>query len=92
MTTTNRPPALPTAALLALEDGRLIEAIKVIREVEHLDLRAAKERVEAYAATNPALQARIAESLKATRKKIRGWVLAFDAVLVVGFLYWFFGR
>jgi len=31
---------------MALESGKLIQAIKLIRQVENLDLRAAKERVE----------------------------------------------
>ena len=44
---------LPPEAEQALAEGRKIEAIKCVREAEGLDLKAAKERVEAVQRTNP---------------------------------------
>ena len=49
---TDARPSLPTAAALAVNDGRLIEAIKIVRETDRLDLTAAKARVDAYIAAN----------------------------------------
>lgn len=40
---------LPPEAIAALERGRLIEAIKIVRDSTGLDLKAAKDAVERYA-------------------------------------------
>lgn len=40
---------LPPEAVAALERGRLIEAIKIVRDATGLDLKSAKEAVERYA-------------------------------------------
>ena len=44
---------LPTEAEQALIEGRKIEAIKHVRELEGLGLKAAKERVETAQLNNP---------------------------------------
>jgi len=44
---------LPPEAVLALQRGKLIEAIKIVRERTGLDLKSAKEAVERYANQPP---------------------------------------
>lgn len=52
----NNPPALPAAATAALQMGRKLEAIKIVREERKLGLKEAKDLVEAYLAEHPSLQ------------------------------------
>ena len=47
----NRP--IPPEALAALQAGRMIEAIKIVRQTTGLDLKAAKELVEAHIGGTP---------------------------------------
>lgn len=39
---------IPTAAMMAAEEGQLIEAIKITRERLGVDLKTAQQAVEAY--------------------------------------------
>lgn len=47
-------PALPDAAIAALRDGHVIEAIKIVREQTGLGLTEAKDAVDAHLAGAPA--------------------------------------
>ena len=44
---------LPDDAIAALQAGRKIEAIKILREAEGIGLKEAKQRVDRYAGENP---------------------------------------
>jgi len=45
---TAKLPPLPPAAQAALDRGRTIEAIKIVREIERIGLKEAKDRVDAH--------------------------------------------
>lgn len=92
MSASRQLPSLPAAALLALDEGRLIEAIKIVRESERLDLTAAKARVDACVAADPRLQERMQQAQRDRRRALIKWALMVDAVLLAGILYWFFRR
>ncbi len=92
MSSSNRQPPLPSSALLALDEGRLIDAIKAVREVERLGLAEAQLRVSSYVSTQPQLQERLKQRAAEVRKTIVKWVLIVDAVLIGAALLWFFGR
>jgi hypothetical protein len=83
---------LPAAAAAALSLGRIIDAIKLLREAEGLGLMQAKLRVEAYLRRNPALKAQLDEQQKQTRRRIIRWALVIDVIIIVAGLWWFFGR
>ena len=85
-------PPLPARAVSALREGRTIDAIKAVREVEGLDLKGAQVRVEAYLAADPALQKRLAERQRELRKRLIGWVLVVDAVILAALAAWWFSR
>jgi hypothetical protein len=51
-------PPLPPDALAALQQGRTIEAIKIVRAAEGLGLKEAKDRVDRCVASDPALRER----------------------------------
>jgi len=86
------PISLPAAAEAALASGRLIEAIKILRTTEQLDLVQAKQRLDAYLAQNPDLRARVERTSREMRGKVIKWVLVLDGIIVLVVLYWFFGR
>jgi hypothetical protein len=78
-------PPLPTAARAALQQGRKIEAIKLVREAEGLGLKDAKDRVEHYVANDPLLKETFAASQSRTRN---GCLLVGAGVLALGlYLY-----
>jgi hypothetical protein len=52
-------PPLPPAAVAALQLGRQIEAIKILRQEQGLGLREAKDRVDRYLLDNPVLRERL---------------------------------
>jgi ribosomal protein L7/L12 len=48
--------ALPPEAIAALQRGNKIEAIKLVREAQKLDLKDAKDRVDDFVKNDPVLQ------------------------------------
>lgn len=81
------PPQLPAEALVALQRGDKIEAIKVVRERQGLGLKEAKDLVEAYIATQPHLQADLAQAQTQSR---RGCLTTAAVFLVVGLIVYYF--
>ena len=72
--------ALPPAAVSALWRGQMIEAIKVVRLERHLDLKDAKDQVEAYLRQQPVLKKKIEQSQADTREGLLRWA----AFLLIG--------
>jgi hypothetical protein len=86
-------PTLPAAAIVAVNQGRLIEAVRIVRESEPgLGLAAARERVDAYVGRDPMLKAQLDQRTKAARGRLIRWVLLIDLVLVAGVVYYLFLR
>lgn len=85
-------PPLPAASEAALADGRIIEAIKILRQSEKLSLVAAKGRIDAHLARDPDLERRVREKAREVRRRMIKWVLVADGVIALLVLYWFFGR
>jgi hypothetical protein len=75
-------------AVTLINEGRTVEAIKVIREAEGLGLREAKQRVDAYIAGEPLLRAQIELRQRAARRKFFLWFLVIDVVIVAAVVYW----
>jgi len=83
---------LPAAAAAALSAGRMIDAIKHVREAEGLGLMEAKQRVDAHVAHNPALKVQLAEQQARMKRRLIQWVLITDVLLVAAVAWYFFGR
>jgi hypothetical protein len=83
---------LPLEAVTLLGEGRLIEAIKVVRKAEGVGLREAKDRVEAHLAQDPILRVQIETQQRANRRKFFFWFLLVDLAITAGIIYWFFYR
>jgi ribosomal protein L7/L12 len=86
-------PALPAAAIVAINQGRMIEAIRIVREsVPGLGLKEAKDLVEAYAGRDPMLKAQLEQRRADARRNLIKTFLIIDLLLVAGILWYFFGR
>jgi hypothetical protein len=83
---------LPLEAVTLLQEGRVVEAIKAVRQAEALGLRDAKQRVDAYIAGEPLLRAQIELQQRATRRKFFFWFLVIDLAIVAAVVYWMFYR
>lgn len=80
--------SLPPAALQALQQGRMIEAIKIVRTEHNLGLKQAKEKVEQYMQQHPELlqQSRVAQTQQQGSVQRVMWVLGL--LFLVGLLLW----
>ncbi len=83
---------LPADATIALRQGRVIEAIKILRAREGLGLKEAKERVERALAADPAAQHEINQRGAELRRTIIRWALIIDVIVVAAVIWYFFGR
>lgn len=80
--------SLPPAALQALQQGRMIEAIKIVRTEHNLGLKQAKEQVEQYMQQHPELlrQSRVAQTQQQGSMQWVMWMLGL--LCLVGLLVW----
>lgn len=83
-TNTNK---LPLTAIAALENGQLIEAIKLTRASNHLGLKEAKEEVESYLEQHPMLRERFRTAAANQRS---GFLRIATVLLLVAVLAWLF--
>ena len=81
--------ALPPEAIAALQRGNKIEAIKLVREASKLDLKDAKDRVDAYVNNDPVLQQKFASAQAETRGSLVRWLILI-VLAILG--YFFFAR
>ncbi|MBK6597784.1 MAG: hypothetical protein IPG25_07755 [Proteobacteria bacterium] len=75
---------------MALGEGKLISAIKIIREREGLDLGAAKQRMDEALKADPVLKRKFEERAKETKRTIIRWVVVVDAIVFAAVIYYFF--
>lgn len=79
---------LPIEAMLSVNDGNLLEAIRLLREREGLDLARAKARIEAYVAANPALKEAIAERQRERLKEVANRAALIFLVAAAVSVWW----
>jgi ribosomal protein L7/L12 len=86
-------PVLPAAAIVAINQGKMIEAIRIVREgVAGLGLKDAKDLVEGYVARDPMLKAQVERQRAGARGKLIKAVLIIDVLLAAAIIWYFFGR
>jgi hypothetical protein len=83
---------LPVEAVTLLNEGRVIEAIKSVRQSEGLGLKEAKGRVDAYLAREPLLRAQLELKQRAVRRKFFFWFLVVDVLIAAAAIYWLYYR
>jgi hypothetical protein len=83
---------LSLEAVTLLQEGRLIDAVKVVRQSEQLGLRDAKARIDAYLAHEPLLRAQLDAQRREARRKFFIWFVAVDLVITAAIIYWLVNR
>lgn len=68
-------PAIPPQAIAALNAGRVVEAIRIVRETQGLGLKDAKALVDSYLVLHPGLQSQIREQRAQGRARLLAWVV-----------------
>ena len=79
---------LPVEAVTLLQEGRLADAIKAVRQAEGLGHREAKARVDAYVAREPLLMAQLELQHRSFGRRFFFWFLVVDVLVVAGIIYW----
>ncbi|MBI3621774.1 MAG: ribosomal protein L7/L12 [Nitrospirae bacterium] len=82
---------LPAEAAAAIEAGRKIEAIKIVRKAKGLDLKDAKDLVDRYVEARPHLQRKLAEAQAESKRGCVIWLLTLLAA-GLGLVYLLKGR
>ncbi len=72
---------IPRRAIVALENGRLVEAVKHVRDATGAGLKDAKEHLERHLADNPALDAKFSAAATAERRRVAKKIAGFACVL-----------
>jgi len=85
-----RSSGLPKAAVEALWQGNVIEAIKAVRQERNIGLNEAKEAVEIYIASEPALKKKMDQVLAMAKQRFIRWLIGF-LVLAAGIAYFVMG-
>jgi ribosomal protein L7/L12 len=80
---------LPTGAIAALNKGKKIEAIKIVRTQRRVGLKESKELVEAYLASQPALQRKIEAKQAEARRGCLIWAVSLILLAVAAYYYLF---
>lgn len=70
-----RKPTLPQTAVAALWQGHLIEAIKLVRLEQNIGLHEAKDVIDTYLRSQPALKNRIDEVQADAREGLLRWLI-----------------
>jgi len=73
---------IPLAAIAAINQGRKIEAIKIVRVETSVGLKEAKEIVERYIDTHPEVEDKFKSSFGADKLRI---LIAVICVVVIGY-------
>jgi hypothetical protein len=79
--------SLPAAAMMALVEGRIVEAIRAVREAEDLGFREAKKIVERYIMCDATLRAQWVARREASRQVLGRIVRVMLLLLACYVLY-----
>jgi len=85
-----RSEAIPPEAIAALQRGNKIEAIKLVREAQKLDLKDSKDRVDDYVKNDPVLQQKFAAAQADITRGLVRWLIIITAA-IVGYYYFVAG-
>lgn len=80
-----RKEAFPRAAVTALQGGKFIDAVRIVREARGIGLKEAKDAVDRFVASEPLIRSRI-EAIRSERRRnalLWGIALALIAGLIV---------
>ncbi len=73
-----------------LTEGRLSEAVEVLRKSHGLTRREARAWIDAHIAEDPMLRVQLEAQRRARRRRIFFWVLLIDIVVAAAIIYYLF--
>lgn len=86
MTTGDRANSvLSPAAIAALHRGEKIEAIRITREERNIGLKEAKDAVDEYVRSQPALRSALAEAQGRGTRTVLTWLVVVIVIVVVAY-------
>ena len=80
-------PPLSIAAVSALHLGNKIEAIKIVREERSIGLKEAKDAVEDYVRTHPALASSLAATQAEAKRSALLWIAALIGLALLAYYF-----
>jgi hypothetical protein len=83
---------LPPEPATLLNEGRLIDAVKVLRDTQGIGLRQARAWIEWHIDQDPMLRVQLETQQSAKRRKFFLWFLVVDAVITAAIVYYLFYR
>jgi hypothetical protein len=83
---------LPLEAVALLGEGKVSEAMKLLRQSEGLSRSEARRRIDAHFERDPMLRVQIEARQSARRRRFFYWFLLVDIAITAGVIYWFFYR
>lgn len=78
-------PVLSASAIAALRAGRVIDAIKAVRQDTGLGLKEAKDVVDRYTASHPEFQAALRQANAASARQVLLWLVIIGAVVLAAY-------
>lgn len=78
-------PVLSASAVAALRAGRVIDAIKAVRQDTGLGLKEAKDVVDRYITGHPELQATLRQANQASARQALLWLVIIGAVVLAAY-------
>lgn len=85
-----RPLSLEVSTLLA--EGRVNEAVKLVRDTEGTGQKEARARIDAWLSREPLIKAQIELRQRAARRKFFLWFLVVDVLIAAAVIYWLYYR
>ena len=81
---------LPPEPATLLTEGRLAEAIKVLRTSEDISLAKARQWIEWHVAQDPILGVQLEVQRRAARRRFFFWFLLVDVLIAAAIVYYLF--
>jgi hypothetical protein len=83
---------LPLEAVTLLTEGRLSDAIRAVRDADHVSNREARKRINAHLEGEPLLRVQLETQRRAARARLFFWFLLVDLVIVAAIIGWMYYR
>lgn len=81
---------LPPEAIMELERGNIIAAIKYVRAVHNMGLKEAKDAVDLCLANNPAIKQHMSSVQSENNSRAFSWLIVVAGLGLAAFLFWKF--
>lgn len=81
---------LPPEPATLLTEGRLKEAVQVLRKSHRLRYRQARAWIDAHIADDPMLRVQLETQRRARRRKLFFWFLLVDILIAAAIIYYLF--